>query len=496
MRGHIKDSELFIRLIYAAIAGVSLMFMMIHAEDIGFWYDEFAQICFSGMDQTLLDSLLVTDPTPPLFNVLANIWYDLVPYGERWLLLLPQLAMVCGVYICALWGEILGGKVAGVWAGMLVGFSQMVIEQCGFEFRGYGFYLLFAALAFYLHSRLLKKEVQTSLREDMGFCFALIGLLYSHIFGTLIFTGLGCIDAVLIYKRKLSLKRIFVYIFSGLAFLPWALYFLISTGEQAAQSEVNWMSAPTLWDVIKLIAYLCGNHILVCALLAIGFCVVLGSSYQDIKTKCLLVTTMQRLIPLIIPIFVVSLAFLYGILRARYASLWAKRYFTGLFPCCAVICALGAVQIKVWINQTFKKKQMGRVGLVFLALSIFPMFLIKTATGDTPLGKYYYREVTRVLYAQPDIRDEKRLILSTMDQFIEGWEEYYCCKQGMREGLEIQSIYDVTPEDLRDKEIVYLEYNFWEERSWQSPVRKILEAEYTATQRWDDIRLIRYERQK
>ena len=494
MRRQLESNRLSIWLVYAAIAGISLCFMVIHAEDTGFWYDEFAQICFSGLNQTILDSLLITDPTPPLFNVLANIWYDLVPYGERWLLLLPQLGMACGVYVCALWGEMLGGKRAGIWTGMLVGFSQMVIEQCGFEFRGYGFYLMFSALALYLHGRLLAEGKQATPGLYAAFCAALTGLLYSHVFGALIFAGIGSIDVFLILRRKAPKKRLLPFVIAGLVYLPWVLYFLTSAGQLTAQAEVNWMSAPTLWDVVKLIAYLCGNHIVVCGLFAAGSLAVLLQVCRAFKNRRCPTELLQKMVPFVVSAFVILLAFLYGSLRAQYASLWVKRYFTGLFPCCAAVCALGTVQIGALIKRRFKKKAAERVGATLLALTIFPVFLIKTAVGDTPLEKYYHREVTQVLYEQPDIREEKVMILSTFDQYLEGWEEYYCQQKGAREGLGIRSVYDVAPEELRKMEVVYFEYNFWEERSRQCPIRRILEEEYIPTQCWDDIRLIRYEK--
>lgn len=470
------------------IALAFLAFMILNGNHYGFWYDEFAQICFSGGSQTLLDSLLVVDPTPPLFNVLANIWYHIVPYGERWLLLLPQLATAGGVYISALWGERLGGQSVGVWTAILLGASQMVMEQCGFEFRSYGIYLLFSALAFYIHCRLMERELCWI--WEIGYFGALIGLLYSHAFGVLLVAALGLIDLIQIGIRRKHWRSLIPYVAAGCCYLPWLVQFFYRAGTAATNAVVGWMQSPTLWDIIKLLAYLCGNHIVVCGLFAAGTAVLIIWVFQKQRGEG--TESLIQCIPLLVSGIVVCVAFLYGIIQGSQASLWEKRYFTGLFPCAAVICGMGATAISRLLQRYGMVST--RIFSVVCAGLVVPVFLVKTAVGDTPLGTYYHREVAEVLYQQNDIREEHVLILSTMDQFISGWEEYYGSHQGRREELGIRSIYDVTPKELQQYDVIYFENNFWEERSRTCPTRQMLETEYNVSKSWDEIHLQKYEK--
>lgn len=484
------ETKIHIRSVYLAVALASLAFMVWNAENNGFWYDEFVQICYSGLDQTILDSLLVLDPTPPLFNVLANIWYDLVPYGERWLLLLPQLAMTGAVYVSALWGELLGGKYAGLWSAILLGTSQMVIEQCGFEFRGYGFYLLFSTLAYYFHALLMEKENSNSRKYVIFFGLALTGLLYSHLFGTLIFAALAGIDGLLVRFRKLSRSSFLIYAVSGALFLPWVIYYCVMAGRNALNARSSWMCVPSLWDVIKLAAYLCGNHIVVCLMFVVGVFTVFVDNRKALHTHSYDVALIRKLVPLVIVTFMVTAVFLYGHLRTGYESLWVKRYFTGLFPGFAVVCALGAVRIMSWTEGKRLKRLLPIVGM----LLIVPISLVKTASGNTPLGVYYHREITELLYRQEDIWEDGTIVLTTCPGGIDGWEEYYCERLGRRRCLDIHSIYGVDPAELAEKEIVYFDYNFWEENSRPLETRQILEQQFTACEEWKELRLTKYEK--
>ena len=483
-----QNSRIPASVLYGLVTALSLLFMILEGNKTGFWYDEFAQICFSGGEQTLMDSLMILDPTPPLFNVLANLWYHIVPYGERWLLLLPQLATAGGIYVSALWGERLGGRRAGICTAILMGSSQMVLEQCGFEFRGYGFYLLFSAGVLYLHSKLLDKGKQISIKTWLGYFLLLTGLLYVHVFGTFIFGALSLIDLVLLLRKHISFRHLLAYPAAILFYLPWLVSYLLRASETIAKTEVGWMPTPTLWDVIKLGAYLCGNHIVVCLLMVAGGLMVCRTLFIRSRQE---MERVQHLIPILVPAVVIAVAFLYGVIRAPYASLWEKRYFTGLFPCVAVLCAMGAAEIHTLLIK--RDRHLAQVAAVICFVLVTPLFLCRIATGNTPLASYYHRELTEVLYHQEDIHEENVIILSTMDQFIEGWEEYYCRQQGKRPGLGIQSIYDIEPDDLKQYDVVYLDYNFWPEKSEELETAKLLDQRYECTDEWKEIRLIRYE---
>jgi len=471
---------------YTVIALFSLMFMIRHGADTSFWFDEFAQICYSGLGNSLVESALVLDPTPPLFNIAANVWYNLMPYGDQWLLLLPQLATAAAVYVVGLWAEEVKGRTVGLCAAILLGSSQMVLEQCGFEFRSYGFYLLFAALAMYLFHRRMAPDWKRTLAGEAVFALTLAALLYCHVFASMIVAVLGMVELALVLRRKRGPVAVIPYFLAGAAFSPWLIRFLLKAGTDVAAAAVDWMVKPTPWEVVKLAAYLCGNHIVVCILFVLGVLSILFAVCRipaDTASR-------QLLVPMMVGAFQVGVMYLFGIIRADFASLWVKRYFTGLFPCCAVLCAVGLVSTAEWICRRRKKWKSSWIYFIVLG-SIVSVFVVRTAAGNTPLGVYYHREAAELLYQQPDIFDKKTIVLSTLGDFVDGWKAYYVERQGERESFLIRSLYDVGQEEILDYKVVYLDHGFLEA---ESQVREMLNSRYICSQEWEKESLSRYVR--
>lgn len=477
------------RYLYAVIALLSLAFMIWHADDTSFWYDEFAQLDFSGEGKTLLASALTKDATPPLFNVLANIWYHLVPYGQRWLLLLPQLAMAAAVCVTALWAELLVGRTAGVFAALILGFSQMVIEQCGFEFRGYGFYLLLASLCFYLHAR--RAVCGNKPRLMAAYVLSLCGLLYAHLFGSLIVASLALWDLAL--TREKRLKQLAPYLTAGLLFLPWVIYFFneIVDDFSGAKAVRDWMIVPTLWDVVKLGTYLCGNHIVVCALSLFGAALALRDAICT-KTEI----ARERLVPLAAILFMVTVMLIFAHIRANYSTLWVKRYFTGLFPCAAVLAGWGAQ----WAYEAVRRGKTQRRAAVysaFLVAALFavivPVFLYKTAADISSLTRYAHREAAVFLNEQADIENEDVIVLSTLGDFTDDWYAYYVVRAGLPADFHAESLYDLGPEKLASYRVVYVDEGFLGFPEETERALALLNGMYRKSDAWPEYQIVRFE---
>lgn len=478
------------RLIYALIALASLVFMIWKGDAFGFWADEFAQVTYSCNGKTLLESLLIVDPTPPLFNVLANIWCRIGPCEQRWLLLLPQLFTALGIFLGGLWGEEMGGRRVGIWMALLMGSSRMIIALCGFEFRGYGLYMCLSALAFYLHSRLLKIGHAPAGRLGFFYGLTLFLVVHSHLFGALIFASLAAIDVVLMFFKRLPWKRILVYFCSGALFLPWFGYFLFSTKMSVLSSPSGWMPKPSWLDIPRLVAYLCGNQIISCLLFGAGCLFALCRMWRALKDKNWDSETLRKLVPYLAAAFVVLFVFAYGKIRAENKSMWVERYFSGLFPCMAAACALGMDDV----SRLFEKhsRRFAAVLRVCCAAVIVTVCMGRVAMGDIPVEKFYHREATEIMYQQPDIHDEDTLVITSITAYHAGWEELYCSKRGEREPLGIRSVFRVSEEELLEYDVVYFEYGYGNTNSKQSKTRQLLEAEYTLDQEWSDVDLRRY----
>lgn len=482
-------------LIYGLIALFSFVFMIANSENEGFWYDEFAQITFSGMGKSLTESLLTADPTPPLFNVLANIWYNIMPYGERWLLLLPQVATAAAVYISGQWAELLYDRTVGVFTTLLMGSSQIVIEQCGMEFRGYGNYLLFSALTFYFFSVRWGKADSNHIPTNVFFCISLALLLYTHLFGLLLFAALLLADVAATWRQRETWYAVIPYICAFALFTPWLIYFVTTHGETTVAEQVQWMPAPSIWETVKIGVFLCGNHVVTCLLCAIGVIVTVAEICCRSKGQQYSAKEFLQLVPLATCIFMIGMAAVFGVMRAGKATLFVKRYFTPLFLCCSLFAGIGLEQIVKWTNGLrWKENKVARGTVVsgVIMLSIILISLFKVVNGDNPLGLYYQREAAEVLCSQPDIHSRNVAVVTTMDLYEDAWSEYYGTQQGKREGFYAKSIYDMTSADILAYNTIYFEYGFWPERSENLDTRIVLEENYSVADQWPECDLVKY----
>jgi len=478
------------QLIYALIALLSLAFMSWQCDKYSLWADEFAQICYSGLDKSLLDSALIVDPTPPLFNVLANVWYDITPYGDRWLLLLPQLAVALAVYVAGCWGEMMGGRRVGIWTAMLLGSSRMVIAHCGFEFRGYGVYLLFAVLTLYNHGKLLERGCGAFGKYAFFYWFSLLGLVYSHAFGSLMFFVLAGLDIILVLCRRLSWRMIAVYFCAGILFLPWVFYFFSQTGSRVVNAESGWMRTPNTSSIPRLVAYLCGNHVLTCVLFALAALFILWKLAEAVKKREWDAELIHKMVPFVVTAGVIMVVFMYSVIRPHVRSFWVERYFTGLFSCAMAACALGADALCTLLER--KSVRAARIGGSLCALAIVSVFLGRLLMEDIPMVKFYHKESTEIMYQQPDIRDEGVIILCSSTAYLEGWEEYYCEQKGAREGLSLHSLRKTPWEEISACDVVYFDYNFWYNGLMEEKNGLLLEENYELDKAWDEARLRRY----
>lgn len=457
---------------FMGIAVTSLVFMVVFGTGNGFWYDEFAQIGYSAPPNSLLDTMQIADPTPPFFSIVANLWMRIVPMSERWLLLLPQLAVATAVVVMGLWCEKFFGFRGGILGAGLLAFSQMIIEQCGFEFRGYGFYMLFATLAMYLHRCTGGKEQHT-----VHYTVALICLAYCHIFGIGICLAMGLWDFLQISRNKESWKRLFPYLFAAAAVLPWGVYFLLESGKTAIAAKADWMIKPSLGDVVKLVAYLCGNHIVMCILFAIGCLLAVLMGVKKWKTQ----SSMEKQMPLFVGATIIVAVFTYNLIRPDHASLWVKRYFVGLFPCATFLTVWGAV----WLIERFKKQQ--ALFLPFILFTTISVWGFRVIKNDAPFGIYYHREVAQVLQQDPAIRNPHTLVLSSLDAYVDGWIQLYLKPHNI--SVKVQAFREAQIQELLLHETVYVDTGYGELRE---EIATYLTENYQLAQEWTDISLQKY----
>ncbi len=474
------------KLMYAGIALFTFVFMFQYADDTSLWFDELGQISFS--DGTIWEAiqhcLTMKDLTPPLFSIIATIWYHIVPYGEQWLLLLPIIFTVLTIYLIGVIGERLKGKYAGTLSAVLMAFSSTVWIYVGYEYRAYSFFLFFSTLTFYFYIRRNENGIcKTFKKYNWGYTLSMLGLTMSHYFGMLACAIYVLFDIFLFSKRKIYWKRALDYILPCVVSAVWILSIYITTLRyRSPESMASWYSIPNISHIQTILKYLSGNFDFTYWLFLLG----IGISIS-VFTKSFRWVDFYNAFSLSLIFFVISIIWIYGNFINTESTMWQDRYFILLVPHVILLTSNilhnGVSKVSGNCFSIAKKSICVFLGI----LCFFNCFsvVINTKSRDA------YREAADWIYSQGNhIFNEETVVLST-SSFTDAWNEYYIQQQCRRDNLNVkkQSEFDETSAEIYDR--IYIEYNHTE---MSSNLQEILKKYYTQEQNNSDVKVSVYVR--
>jgi uncharacterized membrane protein len=124
-----------------------------------FWGDEYFSVGVA-LQPTIPDAFLEIahyEGNGPLFGILLWFWFRIVPYGDKYLLLLPQIFAALSVFAVGLAAREILGNTGGVTAAILLLINTIFI-QFGNELRTYTLTVFVSALLLYTYFRRLKGQ--------------------------------------------------------------------------------------------------------------------------------------------------------------------------------------------------------------------------------------------------------------------------------------------------------------------------------------------------
>lgn len=450
------DSKKRRRFVYAAIALAFLIWNIPYLSRQEFWLDEIFQIGFSGTGKSLLQTLMVTETTPPLFRLIANIWYNIMPYGEEYLLLLPTLFSAGFVYVMGLLGEETGGKHAGYIASLLAAVSPALLQSGVDEFRSNALLALLSAIGTYTYLRRNKGGKNT-----VGFTVCMVLLSYTHYFGVFLCGAFFIADMLGVIAKKKQLKHCIIpYIITVLFYIPWIIRFL-QLGQIGA--EAAWMTKPSPNAVYSLLVYLCGSQEMLLLLVTGAVAAVMGQLSQSHKNK------ERPYAVVLIPCIMIVCLYIYGSMIRPDATLWVSRYFLNILPCIVCLCACGIAYIGRLAATVLRKADTKILPsfkctayiilILILALNHIPVI----ASEYTPSKGQDFKGTANVIYTKPDIYDDDTLIVLVCQDYVkDGWYEYYLTMQDRRSAVNCASKADI-PTNEAEAETFFERYNtiYW-----------------------------------
>lgn len=438
------------------VALISLIYMHSFAGKYSFWHDEVAQICFVSKD---LKFAVLEDPhAPPLFQVLSYFWYKWVPYGEKWLLLLPELLTAGAVFVIGLTGSKYYNFLIGITGALMAAFSYPVVIQCGHHFRQYALLFLTCALVLYFYLELIEEKDKRQRKSVIAYTCCIVAAAYTHYFGVFILVPYFVCDAFLYWRWKCgSTKFALPYVVAGFAYLPW-IYYVLKYNFGVAGS---WQPVPDFNRFCDLFNFLCGNDNLVILCLSIGIFVSCWNVFRTIDENAF--DFKSFLLPFVMFLLILGIYF-YGSQIAIKSTFWVNRYFLCLLPNVFLFIAIGCVFCGECLGKVFRNKKLKYIGII----AITTIALLPQVRGNTKFAvakRETYRETADFIYAQSnDIFNDDTVLISTSGVKEEanweknGWLEYYITKQGRRDRINLITQYDFNKKNPKTYRRIYLAY--------------------------------------
>lgn len=434
-------------LTYIALAVCCFVVMVKNSDGASFWYDEIWTVGWT---------YLGSPTSPSIYLLLNDFWFTRMPYGQKYLLLLPELFVAASIYLAGSTGELYQGKQFGVIMAALAASSLPLMVQGGSEFRPYAMLLfsMFGLLYFFLKKQ---RTMEKSVLAIVGYVIFLILAMDVHPFG-LVFSGLLMIfDFVLILLKKVKPIGLVKLIVPGL----YGIHSLICTLGVSDMSSYggSWASMPTIRGVVSYIKYLCNDSNVLLSLLIIGIVIAVVQLLDRSAWKSSeFWNSYSLLTTLLAPASLIALIFLYSFIF-KGASMFVDRYFTVLIPEVTFFIATAIDTIfEAFLGRTMAKKRETAICMLSCVL-ISCMFAWTALPTVYAHGGEDYRGSAEYLMSQNDIYSPSTICLLYGNKYCNAGFDYYLTQKEKRDPIIHVSNEEIQNKKLCEYETIYCVYH-------------------------------------
>lgn len=443
---------------YWILAFFTFIFMLLYAEKGSLWSDEMAQLKF--VKGTLYDAVQfcihMNEVSPPLHNILYNLWYHIIPYGERWLLLPGIFLNAMAVYLIGMTGKRIRGNFCGLFSAIIMGSSTTFWLNSAYEFRAYPFMVFFSTLSLYCFvERNAAKEKRN--KWNLFFCISMLGLAMSHYFGMIACGGIFLADLFLIYKKKSDIKDLSAYLFPGIISIGWLGIVIYSIWNRGGMGSA-WQPVPGFAHIKSLVQFLGGEYTVTIWIFLAGLLLPIYSFIHISDFKFTWERFYQSFFVVLI-IFTVIALVIYGNYIKPDCTMWVNRYFLFLLP---HVCMLSGSFLETLASVINEKKDYVCESLsIFLIVVLFFNCFSVAAGGfaSIPGGVSHeqFRESANYLYQQTNyIYNDDTIAITTISP-VEGWNDYYMTQKGRRDQVNVTN-QNIALETLDQFNRIYVVY--------------------------------------
>ncbi|MBR4982825.1 MAG: glycosyltransferase family 39 protein [Lachnospiraceae bacterium] len=407
------------------LLGMSI-FLIKNASMQSFWSDEMSTLGYIRSDVSYFEMMkeyMVRDAVNlPLYPTILKFFYEIMPYGEVYLLIPSILFVICSILIIAVIGYKCGNEDISFLCICLGSISSGAICHAAWDIRSYSLLIMLSALTILFYVRRRENE---SIKNICLYGISMLLLFFTHWYGAIMMMGFAISDLVFWLQKKIKIKCIVSYLIAGVPLFIYLIIMLMNMRRDLSSHYGN----PGLEGIKEALYLITGGRFL-CVLLFITGCagiVIIG-------------IVKKEKIQAIWKVMLFSCIWTFGTtFFIKNGTFFAPKYFLVILPQVILIMAFTVDSI---LKEVFKKSNewLKRYSVWFKSMIIVGMVLY--------FGKYIYQNYTscyefhmdeRMPYRQTaeflvdrgDIYREDTLLLSTdTHKITAAWLEYYFEKRG------------------------------------------------------------------
>lgn len=485
---------------YIALSALAFGVMLSSALSKGaMWYDEVWSIGWMYMGREDANTLL--------FNLLTQLWFNIMPYGESNLLLLPILFTSASIYIVGITGAELRDKKLGIIAAAIAASSSSILSQAGMEFRPYFLVFFLSSLTLYLFIKKMKMLGNEKLSFIILYTVILTLAVDSHEFALASTGVLMVFDLILIIAKKSKKICLLEFVLPA----GYLVYFMLTqfVSNMKLAGNYSWTKAPNLTSMFDAVKWISGNSIFLVIVMILGVTAICFRTVSRIRSHTFEIKKDLVYVALIvIPFVVFNFNVVYSLFINPDNSLFVNRYFTSLIIFAIIIIASTICDIIDMIKENIKtSKDLDGILSVFIVAT-----LCITSWGTSwriDKSDEKFRECADFVMSQNDIYSENTAYYLCGRDAVYYGMEYYLTHKGQRDLP--RNYINIYYENLKtgdgdfekkdyltdfDKyDVIYISYLHWNK---DSPICgqafKILNKNYSLDYEKSDLKLARYVR--
>ncbi|MBD5116713.1 MAG: hypothetical protein HDT48_04265 [Ruminococcaceae bacterium] len=458
---------------YLIIAILYVVVLQSVSTEGSFWCDEVWQLGWIYAGYPKDGGIL-----GPIVN---KAWFNIMPYGQEYLRLLPQLFVAGSIFINGLTGSEYKNKRFGILLSSSVAFSLTIMNQCGMCIRDYALLLLSSSFMLFMYVKKQKYIGNEKIHLLILYGLSAAATMNVHQFG-LVTAGLFMIsDLILILLKKSSKKAFIEFLIPAI----YGVYWLIGTllPNIGTFNNYGWAEKATVARLFDAVQWLfCYNNILLALFIFGTVAVIFKNIFKIHLQKFNYAKDYTILTITIVPIILIFITYFYSTVINPENSLFIDRYFISIIICLYFVMCYGADEIITYIGTAVRKKSAEQV-LVISCVCLMCIYNWSQVSAYDKWAKSYrtantdFKSTIEYVMKQKDAYAASTLYIMDIHSVYGGIGiEYYITHKNERDDINHCAIVDI-PENFEEYSTVYISYVYRGDR-YNSELNEIIDSEF------------------